>query len=96
VTVRDAVNQEVLVGANGEYVVDEEVGRVSVGGVVEFVECDDEGKTTIGLPLHFHDDSVPAAKSVCAVLAATGDRGADADRPEPEPQPHSQIKAQEQ
>jgi hypothetical protein len=50
VTVRDAVNQEVLVDADGEYVVGEEVGRVLAGAVVELVECDDEGTMTIGLP----------------------------------------------
>jgi hypothetical protein len=65
----------VLVGANGEYVVGEEVGRVLVGAVVEVVECDDEGTMMIGLSLHLSGDSVSAAASVCAVSAATGDRG---------------------
>jgi hypothetical protein len=78
VTVRDAVNQDVLVGANGEYVVGEEVGRVLAGAVVELVECDDEGTMTIGLPFHLPDDSVSAAASVCAVSVATGDRGVNA------------------
>jgi hypothetical protein len=50
VTVRETINQEVLVGANGEDMVSEEVGSVLRGAVVEFVECDDEGTTTIGLP----------------------------------------------
>jgi hypothetical protein len=76
--VRDAINQEVLVGANGENVVGEEVGRVLAGAVVELVECDDEGTMMIGLPLHLPDDSVSAAASVCAVSAATGDRGVNA------------------
>jgi hypothetical protein len=100
VTVREAINQEVLAGANGEDVVSEEVGRVSVGGVVEFVECNGEGKTTIGLLSNLPDDSVPVTVSISAVSAATGDRCVDVNRPGPElqaePESQSQIKSQEQ
>jgi polynucleotide 5'-hydroxyl-kinase GRC3/NOL9 len=102
VTIREAIDQVVLVGANGDDVVSDEVGRVLVGAVVGLVECDDDGTTMMGFPLRLPDDSVAAAASPsvsASVLAATGDlggSGVDANRHGSDPGPEPQIEAQEQ